>query len=63
MSGRVALQCCSQLGIVPTGAVLTPPTHNVYDEEAYSRLAIDNQLSTPEGLTEERERLDRIFGS
>ncbi|KAL3933313.1 MAG: hypothetical protein SGPRY_000338, partial [Prymnesium sp.] len=27
-----------ELGIVPTGALLTPPAHNEYDEEAYGRL-------------------------
>ena len=52
----------AQLGIVPTGALLTPPTHNEYDEEAYGRLKeeMSAQMGDAE-VDEARKRLDRLF--
>lgn len=47
-----------QLGIVPTGALLTPPAHNEYDEEAYGRLHGVHEAAT---TAEQRMRLDRLF--
>jgi hypothetical protein len=44
-----------ELGIVPTGTLLTPPTHNEYDTDAYS------QLDSPHDFEAERKRLDRLF--
>ncbi|KAL1529138.1 hypothetical protein AB1Y20_000098 [Prymnesium parvum] len=48
-----------ELGIVPTGALLTPPTHNEYDEEAYGRLNYSPESA--EVITETRLRLDKLF--
>ena len=51
-----------ELGIVPTGALLTPPTHNEYDEEAYGRLKeeMSSQMDDAE-MDEARKRFDRLF--
>jgi len=50
-----------ELGMVPTGALLTPPTHNEYDEDAYERLNEGPSTMTPEHLDMLQKRLDRIF--
>lgn len=49
------------LGIVPTGALLTPPTHNEYDDEAYGRLEHDQMLDSPGAVDDARKRLDRMW--
>ena len=53
-----------ELGMVPTGALLTPPTHNEYDEDAYERLNEGDRgesTMSAEHLAMLQKRLDRIF--
>jgi hypothetical protein len=48
-----------ELGVVPTGALLTPPSHNEYDDEAYGRLK-EEQASNAE-LMQQKKLLERLF--
>ena len=55
---------------MPTGALLTPPSHNEYDEEAYGKLqkareeqkkAEEQASRISEALAKQRARLERLF--
>lgn len=60
---------CFELGIVPTGALLTPPAHNEYDADAFDKLhqevegedTSDEGAFTSDDIEAERKRLDRLF--
>uniref|UniRef100_A0A7S3C4A8 Uncharacterized protein n=1 Tax=Haptolina ericina TaxID=156174 RepID=A0A7S3C4A8_9EUKA len=50
-----------ELGIVPTGVLLTPPTHNEFDADAYGKLSEDATMTAQ--CDDARERLERLFNN
>jgi hypothetical protein len=64
-SGQLQQFCDSagfELGLVPTGTLLTPPSHNSYDMDAYERLAELRQGPADAAkLAIQRAELEKLF--